>query len=475
MVFIMKKITAILLICAMLCLCGAAALAAGFPDMQDGRWDWARSTVEKLTELKILKGYEDGTFKPDRSVTNEEAFTLFARSIGVEQAVNADAIAAARAQNAQTEAQYNTFAFKELSFMLYRRVLAVGELDKYLSAERQELPMLRHEAAILITKVMGGEQEVLSKMSYVMDYTDLAQIPFGSKGYVEYVKNHGIMEGMEDGSFSPMTTVTRAQICMMLDRTMQKMNLQYMSGTILAVDNDAKLISFSDGTNSAIYQFSLNATINLDSAPAALIDLKSGMSAIVTLSSQGVWAVDAKTAGTAPTPKPTETVPDSELSAIFSGVFSDSRGTVIKVYDKALGETSMNEYVVSGDVKCTYNGAGASLTDLKSGDIVDLKLAGGVVVEIAAKPAASAGATLAITGTVELVNTSLGFIIVNVTDASGAVSQKHVFVKASTSIVSNHDGEKLQLKDIQPGQMVMISGTENMGAFEATAIMVVTE
>ena len=623
----MKKFTAVLLICAVLCSSAIVTFAAGFPDVQSSNWDWARSTIEKLTELKILKGYEDGTFRPDRSVTNEEAFTLFARSIGVEQTINEGAVAAARAQNAQTEAKYNTFAVKELSFMLYRKILVAGELDKYLSPERKELPMLRHEAAILITKVMGGEQEVMDKISYVMDYTDLTQIPSGSKGYVEYVTNYGIMQGMDDGSFSPMTTVTRAQICMMLDRTMNVMDLQYAEGTVLAVDNDSKQISYSNSAGTFIKPVLPNATFNIDSKSSLLMNIKPGMNVVITLSKQGVWAADATTSTTTapPTLPPPPTVPDSEVSGVYNGTFNDSRGTFIKVYDKSIGTSSTKQYLVNANTKYTYNGLASTIANLNVSDAIDVKLAGDVALEVSARPrmanisdatlvavvleprvaikishssasyngillpvsdlvyvgrngaasklselipgdkldikldynevteisakstrstaegtvtalnigqgidstitvevngtpqnyiilrdttvtldgeaatiydlkmgyyvsvsidsgavksiaVKSVSGTLTISGTVETVNASFGFIVVNVVDpVTGAASQKHVFVKVTTTIMSNYNGLKLQLKDIKPGHEVLVSGADNMGAFEASAIIVITD
>jgi len=623
----MKKFTAVLLICAVLSSCAIVTSAAGFPDVQSSNWDWARTTIEKLTDLKILKGYEDGTFRPDRSVTNEEAFTLFARSIGIEQTINEGAVEAARAQNAQTEAKYNTFAVKELSFMLYRKILAAGELDKYLAADRKELPMLRHEAAILITKVMGGEQEVMSKISYVMDYTDSAQIPIGSKGYVEYVTNRGIMQGMDDGSFSPMTTVTRAQICMMLDRTMNVMDLQYVEGTILAVDNDSKQISYSNNSGTFIKPVLQNATFNIDAKSSVFIDLKPGMNVVVTLSKQGVWAVDATTAAITPPPTspPPPTVPDSEVSGVYSGTINDSRGTFIKVYDRNIGTSSTKQYLVDVNTKYTYNGLASTIANLNAGDAIDVKLAGDTALEVSARPrmasitdaelvavvlepkvsikishsspsyngmvlpvsdlvyvgrngatsklsalipgdkleikldydevteisakstrntvegaitsfnigqdqdsaitldiggktetytlmrdttvtldgesasiydlrlgfrvtlsidsgavrsisVKSVSGTFAISGTVDKVNVSNDFIVVNVVDpVTGAASQKYVFVKVTTTIMSNYNGQKLQLKDIKPGHEVMVSGSENMGAFEASAIMVITD
>lgn len=94
--------------------------------------DWARETVDTLAEQGIIKGYSDGTYQPNNSVTNQEAFTLFARIVGVNDAINADAVAAAQEEYKDVAAKYNTYATKELCYMLYRGIFTQAEIDTYL-------------------------------------------------------------------------------------------------------------------------------------------------------------------------------------------------------------------------------------------------------------------------------------------------------------------------------------------------------
>lgn len=605
----MKKTLALFMACAIMLTSCIAAGAASFSDMAGANWDWARDTVNELADKGIIKGYSDGTYQPNNSVTNQEAFTLFARIVGVNDAVNAAAVAAAQEQYADVAAKYNTYATKELCFMLYRGIFTEAELDTYLSEATKNNQLLRHEAAILITKVMGGEEEVRNTVMYVFDYVDADEIPAASKGYVDFVSRKGIMQGMEDNKFSPNTSVTRAQVAIMLKKTMDVMSLSSASGTISDVNVSEK--SFVLGGNT--YTASDRTGINLDGQHVSFDALENGDTAVVTTDYQGLWAIDAASG----VPEPSDTV-----TGVFNGSLTDTRGTFLKVYDLETGVSSVQEYklspdsvsytyegkvailsdfskgdlvtltltggvvtAVSGEPEYTYvtgataeeivllpvpslrightdaqydgityeinndslyverNGKTASLRDVLPGDKVDLELEYGVIVEISAMSKSSTetgtiveitignnvsqikldvsgttetyavvrdteiylddeAATLydlrlgdsvtvniesgtvvklnvrsvtqveTMTGTVEVVNVSYGFISMKVTDAAGNVTTQQVFVKDGVSIIGADGGTRKSLSDLEAGDTILVKGAMNMGAFEATSVVI---
>ena len=542
-------------------------------------------------------------------MTNQEAFTLFARIVGVNDAVNEAAVAAAQEQYADVAAKYNTYATKELCFMLYRGIFTEAELDTYLSEATKNNELLRHEAAILITKVMGGEEEVRNTVMYVFDYTDADEIPAESKGYVDFVSRKGIMQGMDDNQFSPNTSVTRAQVAIMLKKTMDVMSLSHASGTISDVNASAR----SFVLNGSTYTATDRTGINLDGQHVSFDALENGDEAVVTTDYQGLWAIDA----TSGVPAPTETV-----TGVFNGSLTDTRGTFLKVYDLEEGVSSVQDYQLSPDgVTYTYkgklsailsdfsigdlvtltitngqvtavsgepkvktvtgayvseigvspaatitithadeaydgnvytisdsvyvsrNGRTASLRDILPGDRVDLELEYGTVKEITATSRSSTetgtiteitigtntsgielnvdGETVSyvivrdteiyvndevgtlydlrlgdsvtvniesdavtrltvqsvaqvetMTGTVEVVNVSYGFISLNVTDATGNVTTQQIFVKDGASIIGTDGGTRKTLSDIEVGDTILVKGAMNMGAFEATSIVI---
>ena len=79
----------ICLITAAMLVLGVGANAAYFTDLQDGSYDWAKDTINKLADDGVIRGYSDGTYGPGKQVTRQEAFTLFSREVGVNDFQNA--------------------------------------------------------------------------------------------------------------------------------------------------------------------------------------------------------------------------------------------------------------------------------------------------------------------------------------------------------------------------------------------------
>lgn len=54
--------------------------AAGFSDIAG---HWAQAAVERMSQAGIITGYEDGTFRPDQTLTRAEAVTIVNRALGI--------------------------------------------------------------------------------------------------------------------------------------------------------------------------------------------------------------------------------------------------------------------------------------------------------------------------------------------------------------------------------------------------------
>ncbi|MGG1518713.1 S-layer homology domain-containing protein [Paenibacillus oryzisoli] len=44
---------------------------------------WAKESIEKLQEAGLISGYEDGTFKPDSTITREEMVVMLSRVVNL--------------------------------------------------------------------------------------------------------------------------------------------------------------------------------------------------------------------------------------------------------------------------------------------------------------------------------------------------------------------------------------------------------
>lgn len=365
----MKKTIAFMLTLALVLSVCQGALAASFADLAGSNWDWARNTVSELADKGIVKGYSDGTYQPSNVITRQEAFTLFARIVGVNDEVNAKAVEAAQSLYASVAKKYNTYATKELCYMLYRGIFTESDIETYLGESTKNEPLKRHEAAILITKVMGGESALQNTVVYVFDYTDADEIPNASKGYVDFVKKKGIMQGMDDNTFSPNTGVTRAQVAIMLKKTMDTMSMNTVSGTVSNINTSAKTFEISGKS----YTMNDYTNINLDGKPVEFSELENGDEAILTIDYKGVWAVDAVSGTAADVQK---------IEAIYVERMTDTRGSFIRAYERSADASAVKDYQLADNVIYTYNGTISAATDILKNDVVILTLTNGVVTAV---------------------------------------------------------------------------------------------
>ena len=72
-----------------------SVFAASFSDVDnDATVSWAKDSIQQMADAGYIKGYEDGTFKPYRSISKMECLLLMSRMLGVEEADYADVAAA---------------------------------------------------------------------------------------------------------------------------------------------------------------------------------------------------------------------------------------------------------------------------------------------------------------------------------------------------------------------------------------------
>lgn len=368
----MKKFVSILLSTAFAATMAVPAFAAGtFSDVK-GNYAWAYEYVEDMAEKGLISGYEDGTFRPQNTVSRMEAFALFARMMGSNNDVNSDVVEAAKKKYASVLKKYSlSYAEGDVAFMLHRGVLSEKELDTYFAGSKKSQAMPRYEAAILITKAMLAEKDATSEVLIDMDYSDAGEIPKDAKQYVYYVSQKGIMSGMGDGTFSPSTSVLRGQIAVMLSKTASSSNYYFETAKIVSVDTGLNNIMISD-YNSAI-GYSEETKIYKDGEPVTDVALCKGQTVAITYnedhSGVKVAFIDIISAEV-----------DETKAVIFKNFSSSGGKLMISATDAMTGTTTA--YECSANVIVTIDGEVKDINKLTGGEYVTLGLAGGTVVEV---------------------------------------------------------------------------------------------
>lgn len=436
----MKK-TAILLAAALGFSSIAPAMAASysFSDIAASEYDWCAPHIEKMYKAGYVSGYEDGSYRPQNEVTKLECIALFARAMGSRDEANEILVEYGHEKN-DTEIMKCSLSWgsDEIAYMMYKGALSISDLTTYIKGTTKNEPMTREEAAVIITKAMGGEAEAkAANSSAYLGFTDSKDISSSYAPYVSYVSNEGIMNGMEDGSFSPKGTVTRAQIATMLSRMVDACGYEFSTARITGVDTKNETITITIDGDEELYDVTDATNLYILGEYSILEDIPSNISAIVSLSKGELVSVDCMSDS-----------PDQEVSIIFSS-FAQTNGVYV-----LRGKTSENavptSYTCIANVPITYNGSPASINSIKQNDRITLNMSNGKVQSISYSEQ-----TVTVTGaTVSKLDITDDKVIMTIASGNPEYDGKSYEVSDSVSVTKNssdtdlssiYEGDKVDL------------------------------
>lgn len=194
----MKRISIIMTL--LLAATTAFAYGAEFSDVQSGHW--AKSAISTMSEKHILKGYSDGQFQPNRSVTYGEFIKMVLLAGSNEDPGNAESPHHWASKYYDQAVEYKYFLPKEI---------AIGQLG---------LEMNRGDAALVVSAALG-EAEI---KDYDQIEANITDITAQTKHEYAIIKAYasGLITGYEDKTFRPQGTLTRAEAAMIIYRLMNQ-------------------------------------------------------------------------------------------------------------------------------------------------------------------------------------------------------------------------------------------------------------
>ena len=368
----LKRTAAISLIAIMLLTALPIANAGTFPDVLD-RHSWAAEYIEDMVSRGLIKGYTDGTFKPDNPISKLEAVILAARILGITEERNEAFAEAANEAYADELADYNINYKSEAAYLLYWKALKISELPQYIGEDVKNTAMKRHEVAALLTKVMGGEAVALSNSMIVLDYADADTIPASAKAYVQYVNDEKIMQGMEDNKFMPMFEVTRAQIATMMHRTEAAMDAVTVNAVVESVTSAGLTVKVGTREPESL-DVPASAVININGLSAPLSGLASGQMIQIHYQDDEIRMIEGLSAMTS-----------AEKTGVVKTVANDRDViTVVTTPTGTEGETSTS-YVLADVYEILIDNKSVSYTALRAGYYVMITVKEGKAVKIVAE------------------------------------------------------------------------------------------
>lgn len=163
---------------------------------------WAQEPIKVMTSYGIILGYPDQTFRPNASVSVNEAIMMISRAAGFEVST----ITSGRSS-------YDGFPgwMQDcIEFALDEGIVEENELDDLNGNQAAK----RYQVAIWATRAMGLE------VDDQLTFADTDEIPFYARPYVGGMCANQFMIGYPGNIFQPNKAVSRAELAMVLYRIM---------------------------------------------------------------------------------------------------------------------------------------------------------------------------------------------------------------------------------------------------------------
>ena len=189
---------------------------------------WAKTVVEEMAVKGVLNGFEDGTFRPDESVTREQFAKILVETLKI----------AGNTTNIKFVDIEEDRWSKDYIYRASRYLTGYENNGKYFFRPTES--SVREDVAVAVVQAEGLQNE---KPDYTLlnKFSDSGEISEGIKKYVAIAVKNEIMRGKE-GRFDPQGNLTRAEVSQLMYNVFQKIAIgELESFSIGDVNGDGKI------------------------------------------------------------------------------------------------------------------------------------------------------------------------------------------------------------------------------------------
>ena len=215
----MKKRVLSMLLVSILLITQVTVLAKDYSDYPQRFWDvpkdyWAFEYISELVDKNVLAGYEDGSYRPEETVTRAEWSKMMVVASG-KQEVKLN-------NNGSYAVDYNS------NDWYYGYINAVVDYMNFYNESdgtyfKPNQAVSREDVTVSLVKLKGYDIDNVD-YSVVMKFKDNASISNSIKKYVAVGVEKGLISGYEDNTFRGQDTLTRAEAATLLCRAFQMGN-----------------------------------------------------------------------------------------------------------------------------------------------------------------------------------------------------------------------------------------------------------
>ena len=218
----MRKISFVSIIIFVLCF--SFAFANSFTDLDSSHW--AYEPINDMMIRGVLKGYPDGTFRPDASITRAEFAKILVSALNLEEDTNT--------KNIVFEDVPDTYWAKDYIRIASQYLSAYNTGDGRLFYKPDE-KAAREDVTVAMVISLGLQNEGYS-FANLSKFSDKDTISSNLKKYVAIAVENKLINGFDDGTFKPKDTLTRAQVSQLIK------NASDAFGIEIAKPNDKDMV-----------------------------------------------------------------------------------------------------------------------------------------------------------------------------------------------------------------------------------------
>lgn len=134
---------------------------------------WAKTDIDRLTALKAIGGYEDGTFRPDHSITRAEFSKILCKSLELTM-LSGQAF----------EDTADHWANDDLYTLVQQGILVPAEYGGHYSPDTA---ITRSEIAVMLVRAYGSDAQAAAMAGTDTGFSDDGSIPAYNKGYLHWL------------------------------------------------------------------------------------------------------------------------------------------------------------------------------------------------------------------------------------------------------------------------------------------------
>ena len=188
----------VLLLAFIMLITSSGLAAVQFSDIQG---HWAEAAIKKAAAEDIVKGYPDGTFKPDDNISRAEFATIIVQAFKLEK------------REGKVFGDTGSHWAKDYIATANAHGIVSGYDEQKFGPDGL---ITREEMALMIVKAAG-----LKVTAGGIDASDSSQVASWARDAVATAYASKLIVGMPDGSFQPQANAARAQAVLVLNRAME--------------------------------------------------------------------------------------------------------------------------------------------------------------------------------------------------------------------------------------------------------------